>query len=324
MKILLISTNAIGDAYLSMAAIEPIKKKYRDVEFYLLFPEQGKILYQDKHQNLKFIFVKKNFFSLFKTLFSLVTIKFDRIYSFFPGVFNSILLTLLRGKVKAGQINYNRIERWDNKNAKLYFRGKIAKKKEIIHEKNGNFLSRVSTIIKVTDDIDEEIKKYKPVFNQENINSINRILIHYKASIVEKSLPLNLLYDLVDLIKKNTAFDILLVGAESDFNSEIRERLSSHSIDYLINPDLQELIEAIRTSFFIGVDSFPIHIADAYNTNFLTLCSMTKSRSVLINCEKSIDFNADSFEEINPTDFVEQLCNHLIKMDIIKLMVSQN
>ena len=309
--------NAIGDAYLTMSGIEAIRKKYSNAEFYFVFPEHARVLCVEGSENLNFIFSEKKYSSFFKVYIKLFPIKFDRIFSFFPGTFNSALLFFLRGKIKAGQINYRKIERWDNQNAKLQIKRGFVRREKVIQNKDENFLSRISTILKSTDDINAGIEKYKPILSNDYGNKINNVLIHYKASIKEKSLSLDLLIELIKLIKDNTDFDICIVGSKSDFTDEEVKELSNYSIKYLIEPDLQNLVKAIRTSYFIGVDSFPLHLADAYNTNFLALCSMTDPNSVLVNYNKSLAFDADSFEEVKPEDFITRVHHYFVKNDFI-------
>lgn len=303
-KILIISTNAIGDAYLSMSAVEPLKLIYPQVEFYFIFPENARLLELNLQNNFFFFFVEKNYKSLLNIVHKMLFVKFDRVFSFFPGVFNSIVFSLVRSEMKIGQINFTKKNRWDDKDAYLTVRCNHFKEKKIFLTKTNNYLLRISIALRIADGISTEIQKYRPTNLCVNYTSFNRILIHYKSNDSERSLTFALLSNLIQYLSKEFHCEIFIVGVKEDIFTIKNSKRLNKLVKYLVSPGLDTLIQEINESFFIGVDSFPIHIADAYNTNFMGLFTSTNPKVVLVNSEKSILFSHDSFLDVSESEFI--------------------
>jgi len=79
-------------------------------------------------------------------------------------------------------------------------------------------------------------------------------------------------------------------------------------------PDLKLLIELmLKCKVFIGVDSFPIHLADAYEIKTIGIFESTNPDSVLQNRENKYILKKDAFEKIELKDIIDVL--NIIKLN---------
>ena len=105
---------------------------------------------------------------------------------------------------------------------------------------------------------------------------------------------------------------IIILSSRGDHNFKFLNSLSSNEIKILVNPAISDLVNVIiNAKLFIGVDSFPIHLADAYNSSFLGIFGPTNSFSVLINHNKSIQFKTNSLENIANQELLEVIKNKI-------------
>ena len=104
MKILIISTNAIGDTYISATAISCLINHYGNIEIHFLSAYKSNFLFREI-KTPKVIYITKNY-TLLKSLIEIRKIEYDLGFSFFPGIINSFFLLFSRAKIKAGFISY--------------------------------------------------------------------------------------------------------------------------------------------------------------------------------------------------------------------------
>ena len=91
LKVLIISTNAIGDTYLSLSAVTYLNLLEKNISVDILTTANSLFLLNFQQIN-KVILEKRTLFSVFKTLLIIRKQKYDYTFSFFPGVINSIFL----------------------------------------------------------------------------------------------------------------------------------------------------------------------------------------------------------------------------------------
>jgi len=83
MKYLIISTNAIGDTYLSASSIRVIKSNDKDAEIDFIISTKSQSILE--FLSLDNIYtVRKNYFDLLSTAFKVRKQKYDYVFSFFP------------------------------------------------------------------------------------------------------------------------------------------------------------------------------------------------------------------------------------------------
>jgi ADP-heptose:LPS heptosyltransferase len=316
---LIISTNAIGDSYLSLSAIESIKNTFPNSKIFLAINCESNLL-SDFIPAEKIFFLKsKSLYSVIDLLTKLRKIQFDYSLTFFPGRVNSLLLLLSKAKIRAGFRNYRKIENWFNKSQKVYTNIKDAKIQHWFPDLN--FLERIRIVLKTIGINNNEISKFRLTRNPEKNIKYESILIHPFSMIKKKSMSITQLQSLVNYLKEKLGCGIILTGGkELNTSSEIYYQLSSMPIDIRGNEQLSSLVELILNSkIFIAVDSFPIHIADSFDSNFIGIFGPTYPGSVLINPSKAIHFYIEDLQQISNTEFVKSIDRYLNSTKIVNL-----
>lgn len=300
-KVLIISTNAIGDAYLSMSAINPLEKEYGNINFTFVFPKNARELNFNKDTAYKILYTSKSIFNTILMIVILLFRKFDFAFSFFPGRYNTLLLKLCNTKNKAGYYNYKKVDRWDNKSwlPTVLVENKVLKGVEWNDSKN--YFELIANVLQyfVTD---ATIKKYKPYPLENKSNRGDRIIVHGKSRTSHRSFTISQLELIINFLNDSGNKKILILGTQMD-NKRIEGYLNDKRVTYLSDLDLEELIEELAGSYLIAIDSFPLHVADAYNTNFIGLFVCTKPQAVLVNSHKSYNFDRNTFAEIPDAEF---------------------
>ncbi len=302
MNILIISTNAIGDAYLSMSAVKPLKKKYKNVHFTFIFPSSAEKLNFDQLSSSEFNYVRKSISSIILILLTkLLFRRYDLAFSFFPGRINSLFLKVCRSSNKGGYYNYSMVNRWDDK--VLYPQITINSGKSVGRQwyNKNNFLDLIKNVLQYFI-IDFEVEKYKPIPKVEQAIKPCCVTIHSKSKYEDKSLTISQLNTLINFFLERGIDQIYILGTTFD-NNYLMTVLENNNVSYLSDLNLEDLVKHLTTSFFVAIDSFPLHIADAYNTEFVGIFSNTKPEAVLVNSNKSINFKRNSFSDISQEEF---------------------
>ncbi len=303
LSVVVISLNAVGDTYLSLSAIPFLKRNTSEIDITFVVNKKSTFLFKNEEVNV--ITVEKKILSILRALYSLRKINFDIILSFFPGVANSLLLKLLKGRVKAGYINYHKIVDW-HKKANLATIIKQNTKVYKYWEKNYNYLARIEIILsEIYPEENVKLSKYK--FNISTIAKDDNIVIHYRSRFIQRSLTIEQLIALVNYLRETFNSPVLIIGSDELKGLEVNDS------QIIINPDVRKLVNLVHNKLFIGVDSFPLQIADAFDTNFVGLFSITNPKAVLSNSHKSIEYACQSFSEISTALLIEKLNSYLIK-----------
>jgi ADP-heptose:LPS heptosyltransferase len=103
---------------------------------------------------------------------------------------------------------------------------------------------------------------------------------------------------------------VLLIGSEGepleyDFDPDRCARR--------IDPPLPELVALIRScASYIGVDSFPLHIADVYRPDFAGLFAPTAPGSALQRPEMGVRYPYPSLQSVPPAEILAGLERYLL------------
>ncbi|MHB8580994.1 MAG: glycosyltransferase family 9 protein [Ignavibacteriaceae bacterium] len=299
-RILIVSTNALGDTYLSSAAIRPIRKFYNACEIHFVSLENSKLFLEYLDIDKCFFLKSKDIVPILEIMKEIKRINYDYVFSFFPGVINSLIYLYAKSQKKAGFINLIRKKQWYNNINKATFRDKI--NKQFIWNPEMNYLLRISKLLQITGIESSEI--VKPMFpikiQDHSIIDKNTLTIHYKARDKNRSLTDSDILELCDRILQNHNVKISLLGGERDFSATFTDQCNKKNI-YLLNetlfPDM--LATILNSKLYIGVDSFPLHLADAYNINFLGIFGPTLPNAVLTNYKKSVIFDYGVYLNVN-------------------------
>jgi ADP-heptose:LPS heptosyltransferase len=308
-KVLIISTNALGDTYLSAAAIEPIIKAFKEVEIHFISQRNAKPFLDLLSIDNWFFLESKKIFKIVRMILRIRKIKYDFVFTFFPGVANSIIFYLTRANNKAGFSNLIKKKQWHNSSQKATLVGH--NNIFFVWEPNMNFLDRITGVLSLVQiKVGEISKPMFPLNDGIKTNSNNNFIsIHFKSRVKNKSLSDHDLIELCGTLYSLTKYNIILIGSKSDFTFDLIEACKRENITLSINPEFSILLtNIIKSKLFIGVDSFPLHIADAHNINFIGLFGPTCPESVLVNHSKSVLFEYDEY----------------LKLDIQRLMARLN
>lgn len=292
MKYLIISTNAMGDTYLSASAINVIKVDDKDAEIDFISTFKCKPILDVLNLNNIYI-VEKKFFSLLKTIFLVRKIKYDYVFNFFPGLVNTFLFMLAKSKKRSGYINLIRRKDWYSRKQKLVAKG--TKQKKLIWLPNDNYLDRVKLALSVFFNSSALSAFQKKIMEISISNSkfSDSIIIHPFSRSKERSLNYPVVKELVSYFQKLNS--VYVIGEKQDFLE-----MNEASIPAFADLKFLELVEVILScKLFIAVDSFPIHIADAHNSNFIGIFGPTNPKAVLVNHEKAINFRVTSLDTVS-------------------------
>lgn len=316
---LISSTNAIGDSYLSLSAIASIKNTFPNSRIFIVLNYESNLLSPFIPAEEIFILKSRSIYSLINLLNKLRKIEFDYSLTFFPGRINTLLLLLSKAKIKAGFRNYRKIENWFNKSQKVYSNIKDARVQQWFPELN--FLERIRIVLETVGISSNNIIKFSLTQNPWKDVEKESILIHPFSMIKNKSMSVSQLQALVNYLKEKSGCGIIITGGkELNSASEFYHWLSLMPVDIRDNEHLSSLVELILNSkIFFAVDSFPIHIADSYDCNFIGIFGPTNPRSVLVNSKKAIHFCIQDLQQVRNTKFVESIDRYLTNSGIINL-----
>jgi len=308
---LIISINAIGDSYLSLSAINIIKKSFPNSKIYLLLNSEASLLLPFISVEKVFILKSKAIFSIFKMIIEIRKIHFDYSLTFFPGRINSVFLSVSGSKIKAGFRNFKKIENWHIKVHKVYTNIVADKTEEWTPELN--FLDRIKCVLKTVGINCKEISKQDIIDFQKEKKKNESILIHPISMISNKSMSSIQLLSLIDFLVSHFSVEIIIIGGNELIPStELFYNLSQKKINIKFNESIRNIVQLIDSSkLFIAVDSFPIHIADSLNADFVGLFGPTNPRSVLVNFQKSIFFQVEDLKEVNVEKFIKDIDQYL-------------
>jgi ADP-heptose:LPS heptosyltransferase len=232
---------------------------------------------------------------------------YDYAFLFFPGWINSLFYFFCKSNNKAGFPNKRYISKWDNKPAAVF---NNTFRRNINWIPGMNYIER---IVLALESLEVKVNGIsKPMFNSlptEEISFKEYILIHFLSREKNRSLLTSAVTEIVNLFPD---YHIIIISGAEDKNT--MNIFPDKTL--IINPSIAKLVTLIvNAKLFIGVDSFPIHIADAYNTNFVGIFGPTNPHSVLINYQKSIYFNCESLAEIEPGLIIKKIKNYITSIN---------
>lgn len=307
MKILIISTNALGDAYISAAAVGPLRKSFQGSEIHFLSDERSRFLVENIKVEQRFYLPRRKALSLWQVVRKIRRQRYDVVFSFFPGLTNTLLFFFARSATRIGYINILPLKEWHDKPRNLYARGIHTKKLRWLPEMN--FLARIQLALLPLGIKDVEIKK--PLFDvtgEKKGEFEEKVVLHFKSRSPAKSLSRECVVKIAHHLIFDKGMNLVFIGNKSDFSELWPLPLPSDNYEIQSELCLSDLIGLLLSCrLFIGIDSFPLHLADAYNINFIGLFGPTNPSSVLLNSEKAIKFETPSLQEIQFSEILEKL-----------------
>ena len=175
---------------------------------------------------------------------------------------------------------------------------------------NKEYLDRISLVLRSIGFYAAGLEKINPISKSLLQNSLaKQIIIHPFSRYPERSISKKTLLLLIEYLVNNN-FKIEIICSSLDSNYNFLKSLHSTKIKISVDQELKYLIEKIYSAqLFIAVDSFPLHIADAYNASFLGIFGPTYCNSVLTNTPKGIQLESSSLQNVT----FEALLPHLLQ-----------
>ena len=215
-KILIISSNAIGDTYLSLSAAQEIKDIFIDVQIDFFIKPSSIFLFSE----LSFI----NNIIVYENIYDLISVKkfflnksYDYSLNFFPGRLNTLINLISGAKVKSGYWNISKKKNWDSSEQRV--NSNFFRSDKFIWNKRDTYLNRINLIFQ---NINLPIKidaKFKYSFIKEyNIYDEDYILMHTCSKDINRSLPENVINDLINFFREKFNKCIVFICNKDDRN----------------------------------------------------------------------------------------------------------
>jgi ADP-heptose:LPS heptosyltransferase len=303
MKILIISTNALGDTYLSATALSCLNAQFKEPNIDFIVSPNAVSILAELRVNKVFL-IEKTITCLLKNIREIRKNKYDYVFTFFPGVVNSFFLLFSKARTKSGFLNVMRKQQWYNKRQRIY--SNIRCFSEVLWEPEMNYIKRIELVLENAK-INTMLlsKEIRPKNKIARYNPHDKIIVHPFSRDKERSLPNRLIKTLCEYLLKNTKMEVKIIGISSEFDAELLEYCKSKSIQIIMGMSFREICQELLSSkLFIGVDSFLLHIADGYNLNLIGIFSCTNPKSVMLNFDRAINFSVNSFELITNEKFL--------------------
>lgn len=308
-KVVIISTNAIGDTYLSLSAVKPLREYFNgNCQIHLITHSRctdlALLAGVDKIYAIDGRRIS-NFFQLYRQIKG---IQFDYVFSFFPGRANSLISLLMRKKYFSGFRTLRERKNWwiDYQD-----KGKatVAEGRKFFWNSSETYLERIAKCLSAAHIPFQEL--CKPKFEQcvdKYDADVSFILLHCQSTQMERSLQWASVLKLLHFLyaKYQTTIRLVYWGELPDEN--IRQFEAVPFLALIKNSPLTKTISLIcKAKLFIGVESFPIHLADGHNTNFIGIFGPSNPQTALQHPEKSILIECNSLYELEGEKLIEQL-----------------
>lgn len=315
-RFLIVSVNAIGDTYLSLIGARKIKDLFPNSKIDFVISPHSDFLFS----NVNFIneiIIHNGLINSIVSILKINKMRYDYVFNFFPGRINTLLNISARARIKAGYWNFLKVKDWSCSDMRV--NSNIKKSNFLVWKKDSSYLEKISLVLQ-TANINVSLSS-KLIFPIKNIRSQNYgkyYLLHTSSRVNDRSLSNKHSKDLVEFLWKRFDQNILIIASVEDKNYRFIKSLESKNIKIINNPDLPLLIDLIISSrLFIAIDSFPIHIADAYDTPFLGIFGPTNPESVLVNSSKSVKFNIKSLLDVSSERFLNTIETKIMETIVI-------
>lgn len=312
-KIALISTNALGDTYMSLSAVQPLRSYFgNECEIYLIADSNCREMAFIAGVDEVIAIDRKNIFTTLLSFIKLFRKQFDFVFSFFPGRINSIISLIVRKKCFSGFRNYALKENWwINSREKGIVTGSIRRTFE--WNSSEPYLQRIKKSLESADISCSEISK--PILinkEKKNDNHERYILIHYHSKQKERSLNSHAVCSIIEYLHKQLSFNIRIVYWGEIEQSELNMFKIYSYVSLIQNSKLLTTISLIvNAELFLCVESFPMHLADAHNANFLGIFGSSNPQTALQHPENSIIMHNDNLYEIKGEEIINFLINKI-------------
>lgn len=301
-RILLISTNAIGDTYIACSCFLPLKKMFPELKIDIVALESSQFFLDKIDFDNLFLLKKKSYREVIKYLSLIRENKYDLVLNFFPGQVNSLFFQFSLAKQKSGFRNFKKKLDWHNEDDSTVT---IPLKKNINYtwKYTDNFLRRIMLPLKAAGiEVSELVK---PVIESNDNAAVFDYILHLFSSDPRKSIPDEKIAALLKELAKDLSKKICLIGSDIEIN-RIEKFLKPHpNLSFIKSPAIENTVGMLKkTQVFIGVDSFPLHIADAHSIKTLGIFTCTDENTVFQNMDNKYIFKISDINKFRPEHLI--------------------
>ncbi len=315
-KILLISTNAIGDTYLSAAAIVPLREHFgAQCEIHLLAltnTANAKMLADALDVDRVWRLPSKSLKNILECYFKLIRIGYDYVFSFFPGRVNTFFLMMIRSRVRTGFPNVAKIVEWYRLPQKVYC--SLKKKENVVWRDGMTYLERIGLCLTAVGIHYAGLSKPLLHMPERGISPFpSFLMVHFTSTRKDRALNFNAQCTLLSFLCRHSNDPLVVLGWQGE-TWLLKERFQSNTrVTFLENASLPALLHYIVSArLFIAVDSFPLHLADAHGTNYIGIFGPTHPEAFQ-SCSKSVAFSCEDLSFIDGQKIINELAPLLTK-----------
>ncbi len=303
-KILLISTNALGDTYLTCSVFKLLKDSCKGIQkaiqIDIISTENAEFFLKEIGFDNMFLIKKKSFSEMQSLIFKIRNTKYDIVFNFFPGQMNSSFFKLSNASEKIGFTNFVKKRNWHNDVDVLKIKSQ-SKNKSIVWKPTDNYLDRMGISLNSLGINTEKIKKHVFDFENNNVKKFD-VVLHLFSSDENRKISADSIKEILSELCKTKK--VCLLGSRNEIK-QLGELEETGNLHIEVSPDIKKLTSIISNAeIFVGVDSFPIHIADAYDVKVLGIFYYLNEKSVFQNMNNKFIFrvkdnNLNASELIN-------------------------
>ncbi len=319
MRILIISTNAIGDTYMSLSALEPLKNHFGgDCNVDVITNQHCKILCQSVGVDNIYILKNKSLKSILTALHQCRQNYYSYVFSFFPGRINSSFLFLTATKYRIGFWNIRSNDKWWENTTESGF-SNVNQKRIFYWNSSQSFYDRIKICLSFADIKNIQIQKPHFNFLSTNLQNKNKyILLHGQSSQQFRSFSPQTIDLLSDYFLKelNCEVRIIFWGDKKDLFGSVYDNLLKYTL--LNNISLEEMVnQIINAKLFVAIESFPLHIADAYDSNFVGVYGPTNPNLSMHHPQKSIRLMTSNIYNFDSDEILNEIIKYCEEKEIV-------
>ncbi|MEJ2617318.1 MAG: hypothetical protein P8Z35_20370, partial [Ignavibacteriaceae bacterium] len=159
-KVLIISSNALGDTYLSASSLETLKSFDPSMEIHFIAQKDSNFLLQNLPVDKIFSLNDKTVSDIFYLIKRIRRNKYDIVFDFFPGIVNTIFFYFSKSRIKAGYPNFIKRNQWFNVSQRAIIKGTSSQR--FVWQPHMNYLLRISKLLELTGIANKHVAK--PIF----------------------------------------------------------------------------------------------------------------------------------------------------------------
>ncbi len=309
-KILIISANAMGDTYLSAAAIAPLRMRFgSQSEVHLLAltnTANARLLVDALDVDVAWDLPSKSLKNILTCYFNVFQVRYDYVFSFFPGRVNTFFLMLTRSRVKIGFPNLVKVVEWYRLQQKVYCFPK--RSENLVWREGMTYLERIGLCLAAGNIHFTGLAK--PILNTREGPAVpfsHFTMVHFTSTKNDRALNFEAQCILLSFLSKRINEPIVVLGWQGE-TALLKQRFQSNvRVIFLEDASLPTLVHYIVLArLFIAVDSFPLHVADAYGTNFIGIFGPTHPQAFQ-SCSKSVVYSSEDLSSIDGQNIIKNI-----------------